>query len=146
MLPSEGEEGNTDDTENTDADDTDDDDSNSGELKPEDLEGKEPGDYEEWVNNDYVDSNKDPATSEDDLKKDPNAVELKGNADIDPEEGGKIGISGLDTKTLDDKPQVSNVGPKGFGHVIAQTGGQIGIAFAVVVGIVAAIFSSKKKK
>ena len=136
----------SDDTKNTDADNTDNDDSNSDELKPEDLEGKEPGDYEEWVNNDYVDSNKDPATSEDDLKKDSNAVELKDNADIDPEEGGKIGVSGLDTKTLDDKPQLPNIGPKGFGRVIAQTGGQIGIAFALVVGIVAAIFSSKKKK
>ena len=129
VLPSEGEEGNTND------------DSNSGELKPEDLEGKEPGDYEEWVNNDYVDSNKDPATSEDDLKKDPNAVELKGNEKIDSENGGKIGVSGSSANK-----GVAKSGHVGFGVVKAQTGGGVGLSLASILAVASAAITGKRKK
>lgn len=94
-------------------------------LKPEELEGKKPGEYEEWVDNDYVDSNKTPAKSLEELVKNPNAAEVKESTDT--------------LKKNTPKANIAN-------RVNAQTGGKIGMGVAIVLGVVAAVFFSRRKK
>lgn len=96
-----------------------------GDLKPKDTEGKQ---HQEWVDDKYVDSNKIPAKSLEELRNDPNAVELK-NSNIPELKNEKA----TGTK-------------KGYNVVNAQTGGDVGFTLATVLGTISAAFASRKKK